>query len=388
LTVTSRTAGLRVTSRTQPALFEHVAAVAARLGAPMPRRVWLTGNASVKTGSWPWRDLLIGEAFVDAMPAVHLSALVGHELTILAQPRSWLTRLVHDAWSSRAGQEETSATDKVVLDGSAAFASSVDESADRAAVVAAGSGAVSAEAFARADLLGLEHFIYRQRVGELAATALRILDVDEGWRQLLATGRGFFAPDVWNPERLPKTHPGLAYAFAEVPPLRLGQPVDRVPLAPLSDADRRRLFGVRRTSVFRRVPWRTFADVSPELVNDLAHKKFEEARDWVEQLLGRPVDDDAEVISVLVHRADDLEAQALREIGWVDEDDVDDRDDEGRSSWLLIESAEFLLLGEDWRLEHPAVSGIVISPDGRRVDLRPMRPEQMEELLTSEHALT
>jgi hypothetical protein len=387
-----RPTGRRVTRRNQPALFDLVEAVAQRLGTPMPQRVWLTWNGGVETGAWPWRDLLVGQALVECLSAGQLSAVIAHELTILSHSRSWLTRRLHDAWSARVATAGKTGKDATLLARTAAFASAVDESADQATVAIAGFVAVSADAFALADMVRLEHFMYMRRVRKLstdAGTAVRILDVDDGWRHLLGTGRGFFPPGVWNPPHLRLSHPGLAHAFAAAPPPQFGQARDRVQLAPLSRADRRRMSGERRESVFQRLPWRTFADISPDSVNDLAEQNFEDARRDVAELLDRAVPDDSEVISVLVHRAGDLEAQALGpdEDDDADDDPAEDPDDEGHSSWLLIEAAEFLLSREDWRLEHPAVQGVLISPDGRRVDLRPLRPEQIEELLTSEHAL-
>jgi hypothetical protein len=379
-------AALRVTIRNQPDLYELVHSVARRLGTPMPRRVWLTHRADVSAGMGRRLDLLIGLPLVDCMSASQLSALIGHELTLLAQPRSWMTRQVHRVWSDRSSMYEKSAKDAALLAKTGGFASTVDASADQAAAVAAGSFAVAAEAFGLAAIASDEHFWFERRVNELSTqgkTLIRIRDVEDGWRHLLGTGRGFFPPGFWDPEHVGLGHPGLAYALSEAPSPRLGQPLDRVPVAALSPADQRRIVGKRREAVYRREPWLTFADISPQRVNDVASQGFERARGEVAKLLGRPVPDEAEVVAVLAHRGDELAAQAL---GPIAEDD-DEEDDEEGSSWILIDAAEFLLLGEGWRTEHPAVQGVLISPDGRRVDLRPLRPVQIEELLTSEHAL-
>jgi len=52
-----------------------------------------------------------------------------------------------------------------------------------------------------------------------------------------------------------------------------------------------------------------------------------------------------------------------------------------RRLWLNL-YAEYRLLADGWRLEHPAVRGVLVDPAGERVDITRMDPEAVRELIS------
>jgi hypothetical protein len=52
-----------------------------------------------------------------------------------------------------------------------------------------------------------------------------------------------------------------------------------------------------------------------------------------------------------------------------------------KPSWALVQAAEYFLLERDWRLEHPALRGVLIDPDGVRHSLPDGTSDEVLELL-------
>ena len=82
-----------------------------------------------------------------------------------------------------------------------------------------------------------------------------------------------------------------------------------------------------------------------------ARNDADQVREWAETA------DEAGLLDTLVTRADE------------------------RRLWLNL-YAEYRLLADGWRLEHPAVRGVLIDPAGARVDITRMDPEAVRELIS------
>jgi len=133
-----------------------------------------------------------------------------------------------------------------------------------------------------------------------------------------------------------------------------------------------------------RIRWSTFATAPGKLWLRRANDDLRRARSTVGRLLGRAPHDDAETIRVLAERPVDISAVALS----VDPAELlatttpeELANMRRRPGWMLVEAAECLLLQRQWRLEHPALRGVLIDPEGVRHSLRDATPDQIIQLL-------
>jgi hypothetical protein len=101
----------------------------------------------------------------------------------------------------------------------------------------------------------------------------------------------------------------------------------------------------------------TFADAPQRWWLERARHDAEQVRGWAGKADDAEAADDAALLDTLMRRADD------------------------RRLWLNL-YAECRLLADGWRLEHPAVRGVLIDPAGDRVDITRMDPEAVRELIS------
>lgn len=116
----------------------------------------------------------------------------------------------------------------------------------------------------------------------------------------------------------------------------------------------------------RGVRWRTFRDAPAAWWLRRARRDAESVREDVAAVLGRPPVDGLETIRVVQTRTREVVAVALHvplrelppEIG---EDAADPQP-------AVVHLVEYALLRRGWRLEHPAVRGVLVGPAGETVD--------------------
>jgi hypothetical protein len=127
--------------------------------------------------------------------------------------------------------------------------------------------------------------------------------------------------------------------------------------------------------------WYTFASAPQRWWIERARAEADEARRDVTTVLGRPPVDEFETIDVLLNRHDEVVTAMLKEMArrlkmpeLAIEDETDEDGDPPPRTWqpgtdfcALVEKA---LLERGWRLEHPVLRGVLIGPDGQRLDVR------------------
>jgi hypothetical protein len=372
---TLRPPGARVTAERHPELFALVRDTAARIGAPPPDRIWLAG--------WPLvaarrphrnRDLVVGQALLHCLDSVELSALIAHELSILDHRHGWLVGRLYAISSGPTDRRERLAQDL------SRFVEAVERRAD-AAALAAGGGAAG-RAFAVANLAGLAHMMFRSSLGvpgrRWFRSAHAVSDIDDGWRRVLEHGQ----VDVWWDEEEAASraaaHPGLGAAFGgltadDVTP----RPAKSVRVGPLTRREQRRLARQSLGLVQEGVWWTTFAAAPQKWWIARAANELAPIRKAARIVLGRPAADPAE-IAVVLHRRNDEVMRALRSLvsrrsrKLFEEDDPEQLEESDAGALppppAVATLIEETLLRRGWRLEHPAVRGILIGPDGERVD--------------------
>jgi hypothetical protein len=138
------------------------------------------------------------------------------------------------------------------------------------------------------------------------------------------------------------------------------------PLRPVSRPNRRRLVRQLRR-LTSAVHWYNFASAPPHWWTDRARAEADSIRSDVAKVFGRPPVDDFETADVLMNRNDEI---------LVLNGDAPFDHPEPPETWkppdLLCSLVENALLPRGWRLEHPAVRGVLIGPDGEHMDIRTM----------------
>jgi hypothetical protein len=379
-----RRPGVLITADSQPARYDLVFQTAWQIGVAVPAKVWLTGRPHV--GLRPRRrpELLIGWPLIASMPRRQLAAVIAHELALLQFGRTSLTIRLLGRWRSELPyalvSEPVPPRIASRLAELAPFASIVDTAADAAAVrvsdrITAAQALVAAEYFRGAYGAYTADTWFVARSG--AATVMK--DVADGWSRVLAAGH---AVGVVFADLVARQHPELAATILEVPDPEPTRPANPVAVAGLRPREIRRL--AAQTVATDRIRWSTFATAPRKLWLRRATDDLRRARSTVRRVLGRAPHDDAETIRVLAERPVEVSAAALS----VDPAELlaattpeELADMRSRPGWMLVEAAECLLLQRQWRLEHPALRGVLIDPEGVRHSLRDATPDQIIQLL-------
>ena len=199
-----------------------------------------------------------------------------------------------------------------------------------------------------------------------------ISDLDDGWCRLVARG---IDSDLWfgdDPGQLARVHPGLTAALEGLGPTapRLATPARPVPIAPLSRRAERRLARSALPFIGRQsVRWYTFAEAPASWWIERAATTTDDVRRPVATVLNRPPVDHLEILDVLLNRRDEVTAA----MAILDGDDLEDDKpaaDDGPPEVppVVADIVEDALFARGWRLEHPAVRGVLVGPGGERVD--------------------
>ena len=341
--------GAPVTAQTQPALYALVEGVARRLDVPTPDRMWLISfGPAVRLFLDGRRSMLrFHVAAVSCLTRAQLEALVAHELVLSRyQRRRLVLRLRTACLEEMDEREERNRKAERNLARLSSFWSTVEEGSDTAATTFT-SSEKAAEAFVIGDLAGLEYTGYQVDVRPPKPEDEAIQDIEEGWPLFVAHGD---APTTMDDDhaREARYHRTLAGPISRLGEVRLELPADRVVLEKIATKDQRRLEpGWRSRSQVRSY---TFGSAPAQWWLARARKDADDVREWAGTA------DDAELLDALVQRADE------------------------RRGWLNL-YAEYRLLADGWRLEHPAVRGVLIDPAGERVDITRMDPDDVRALI-------
>ncbi|GIJ79556.1 Gamma-glutamyl:cysteine ligase YbdK, ATP-grasp superfamily [Micromonospora phaseoli] len=388
--------GVPVTPETNPELYALVRETARRLGTPMPSRVLFTAAPTVDLSvTYRQRHLLIGLPLLACLAAGELRALVGHRLALLRYRHAGLVNGLLDLWTDAVQAESYEhgrglrrATE--LRNRLADFAAEVQREADEAAVLAAGGVDPAARAFALASIVSDEYaeFLEHSGIPEhrwWRPVEVGISDIDDGWCHALRHGLGESDWDADDALVLATIHPRLSIALRALgdAPLRATPAADPVPIAPLSERERRRL--VRQLMGIpypRHIRWFSFADSPRSWWRQRAVKDADSVRDDVTLVLGRDAVDDLEVFEVIRTRPREVLAAAMGvPVSELSDDprDYQTKEPPGALVWLVEEN----LLRRGWRLAHPAVRGVLIDPDGERVDARAVLVQADQEMAGS-----
>ncbi|MFB6395620.1 hypothetical protein [Polymorphospora lycopeni] len=366
--------GVAVTEASQPALHHLVTDVARWLDLPVtPVRLTLEPEIAAGFDARRNRQLSIGLPLLACLNVAEVRALVGHELTLLHRPdaRQVIKTL---------GRRQQAILDEEYEDGRARrragtvrrkldpLAAEVQHGADGAAITAAGGREPAARAFALASLVQDEYVDFLVESG-IPPYALRLFeagisDLDDGWRRVVRRGT---AESLWDEDAaavLATVHPRLAEAMTALGagPLPVAEAARPVPVTPLTVREQRRLVReLRAIDALKIVRWTTFREAPAGWWRRRAAKYAKGVRADVAAVLGREPVDDVEAIQVIHDRAPELTALVFD----VPVEEMTGDDGPHPSQLWLLENH---LLRRGWRLEHPAVRGVLVAPDGRRLD--------------------
>jgi hypothetical protein len=377
--------GVLVTPDSQPGLYDLVSQTAWRIGVAVPAKVWLTGRPTVYLRPRHRPELLIGWPLVISLPAAQLGPVIAHELALLQFGRAPLVIRLLDLWRSQV--EDTIADEPVppriasVLAELDPFASVVETATDAAAVNVS-DRTTAAAALVAADNIGHAYLIYTAEsawfVLRTGTTAV-MRDVADGWRRLLAAGHT--AGLVFQDE-LARRHPGLAAAILDIPDPDPTLPPEAMAVAALRPREIRRL--AAQTVMTDRIRWYTFAKAPAKLWLRRARGDLRRARSSARRVLGRDPHNDAETMRVLAERPAEVAAVSLSvDPAKILAETTQEALAEMRTkpSWALVQAAEYFLLERDWHLEHPALRGVLIDPDGVRHSLPDGTSDEVLDLL-------
>ncbi len=385
-------AGLRVTARSQPELWTVVATTAKRVGVPQPRKSWLTDTPAVVVRVRRSRyDLMIGLPLLACLQEHELRSLIAHELAATTFRRPHLVLPLAERWRDVAvarSDDDAAPEDKRTEQELRNVALKVEHVADRAAIDSAGSREAAARAVAIVDGLEMTLYDFRYDLG-LPEPSLRrpvqqgLEDVDEVWRRALQDGLQLW---VWYDEvavELAHKHPPLAEAILglDEADVALSLPTSPVRLRPLDKRSRRRLargyLGIRPLAAVR---WHTVETAPTQWWQARARRSVDRLRSDVAKVLGREPVGHVEMAEVFLLRHDEI--AALREPVSAESAEEEDADDETLAPILsfLFEDA---LMTRGWRLEHPIRRGVLIGPQGQRLDTNTLTSENYLDVLTN-----
>ena len=327
--------GVPVSPSDQPDLWAVVTRLAAQHDTTPPARIWLTHDAVVELRGRRRKHLLIGQPLFACLSDHELNALLAHALV---GPRG-------------------------------------EDAADRAASAAAGHPVAAARAFAVVHSLEWAYtydFVADLDLPRRGWPRVALEDLDEVWRRVVREG---FTESWWlddSPDELGEEHPALANAFHDLsdPDLELRPPTTAIALRPLTRRARRRLARQwQGISPLTPVRWYTVDTAPQELWAARAGAWVARLRRDAGVLLGRQPTDHVELAEVFLRRTDELLAIRVPEAGRRPEPDGADADEPSTPPGILF-LVEDALFARGWRLEHPAIRGVLTGPRGERVDAR------------------
>ncbi|GIJ44213.1 hypothetical protein Val02_10990 [Virgisporangium aliadipatigenens] len=356
--------GVAVDGTTQPELHALVRATLGRLRLEPPDRVRLTCGPDIEARiDGRRRELHVGIQAVPCLSVPELAAVIASRLHLLARPDARKAVRRAEEWfdvGSEAFDEPADSDSRIRRRWAqlAPVGRELIEPADLAAVAACGSVEVAARALATANEVSLKYIEYQWEVidaarplGLLAGTSV-IVDFDDGWPRWIGPGSDNWLSD--DAEEQAMLHPGLAYAMRLIGdgPIEVRVAPDSLRLAPLSERDRRKL-ARESAQATGKIRWVTFAESPAQWWQQRAAREVS-AR-YGSEFRKRPPTP-ADRLRLAEECAAARAAAAPGE--WDDRAMVD-------GFAPLLEDG---LLPHGWRLEHPAVRGVLVGPDGARID--------------------
>ncbi|GAA2584802.1 hypothetical protein GCM10010399_13570 [Dactylosporangium fulvum] len=351
-----------VTAAGQPALHALVAGVARTLRLPPTTRVWLTADAAVtRQADLYGRHLIIGLPLLSLLSGTELRALVGHELALLHRPDARRADRALAKWSSAVWDEAVQELPADPRREPDPYVAELQDAADQAAITAAGGAEPAARAVALATLSETGYLVFRVESGPplLGQWWWQFSDLLDGWDRAVRYGLGDAEWDAETAAVLARLHPRLSGALTALgrESLPLVAAARSVPVVPLSVHKQRRLI---RALTDQSVPtvlwWRTYETAPARRWRRRAAKDARSIRAHLAAALGRDLVDDVEAIRAIETGAAPC---GCGHAGGHHEFTAGDP---------AVSLVEDHLLRRGWRLEHPAVRGVLIGPDGRRVD--------------------
>jgi hypothetical protein len=370
--VRRRRPGVRIRPESQPHLVELVDSVARGLQKRPPDRVYLAGNLEVRGIVVGGRsELHIGAPLLACLGEPELRAVVAHELSPMELRLAWPVNRLLRAWEYalqaveyEAPRAARHARTVARLSG---LADRMHRLADLAGTVAGGRPDALVRAVATMSAAGAMHAMYVIDVlTGLRLHRLAVIDLDDGWRRLLARGIDIPLWDEEDADKFGRRHPGLDVSLGRLAdaPTRLVPPDQPVPLTPLAPADEQRLVAQAWPVTTRNATWVRFADAPANCWTYRANVSTSLTRTDVEMVLGRPPADDLETAQVMFDRYREYMV-ANYPYGEPPEALLDTRRHPPKELASLVEHS---LFARGWRLEHPAVRGVLVSPTGERLD--------------------
>jgi hypothetical protein len=373
-------AGVAVTGSRQADVHALVRETAGERGLPMPDRIWLDQDTRVigrvRHGR---RELVIGLPVAYVLPRSELTALVAHELSVLATPGSTLAVRLYRRWAAAVersaylgGRSCSSQKDAAVQEAFGALGEAIERQADGGLPDAQ----IAALAVLRLKPIRVDfEFFHTLTLNELTEPVghrrYAIEDIHDGWRRRVAIRGGYLTGlyvDAEHAVAVGRCHPGLnAAARALVGrPLEVTVPVDAVPVSQLSRWERRLL--ARMACIdqrwHRRRRWRTFQTAPAEIWRRAATARARRPREAVAKVLGREPADSAEAAEVIRTRPIDVA------LGWNPDWKAEDIDPDRIRAAFSLDLLEDALLGHGWLRADPAVPDLLRAADGTELDGR------------------
>lgn len=361
-----------ITEYGQPQLDALVCDAVARLGVPAPDRVGL-GHESTVVGRVRLgrRELVVGLPIAYALSRAELTALVEHELTVLATGRAWLSLPLYRRWCESMDDtgtldegESPRRRDAYVLKVLGPLGGAVEQRAD----AALSDPCAAALALLRQERVDFDYELFCAVFAGRFGAGLRphrIEDLHAGWRRHLAAGAGapFGMVDEDEVAAVARRHPRLQAAARAVigqdPPD--GPDPDAIEVAVLSRRQQRRLAG-QEMPRYQGGSWRTFQTAPQRVWRRAVARDARQVLDAVAEVLGREPAGRAEAADIVRNRPVEVALAAAPDC---DAGDIDPSRARA-ADWLdLLEDA---LFDRGWVRADPVVPGILRDPDGERLD--------------------
>jgi hypothetical protein len=383
-----------------------VARVAANLDVSPPRRVWLTHEPEVTVLAGRRRyQVMIGLPVLAVLEEHEIRGLLAHQLAQLAFPRPDLVIPLADRWRDVAtarSDDDASPDDRGTELALRNTGLAVESAADAAAVAGAGSREAAALALTVIDdffmtLLDFQHSLDLPTRSPRSLARPALEDIDDVWRRAVCGG---WSAWEWYEEDLVEVahrHPDLADAILAIREADVTLHTPRSPLSVrrLNRRARRRL--ARRwlhMSVLTPATWRTLETAPQDWWAARARHSTKRLRSEIRPVLGRDPVDHVELAEVTLIRIADVVAAYLPEGEVAGDSEAQagpnpDDHEPLRPPPILMDVLEDALMSRGWRLEHPMVRGVLIGPQGQRVDGRAFTVEtyvdNLRTLLTEAH---
>jgi hypothetical protein len=348
--------GVRATASTQPALVALVADTATRLGMRAPNRTRIVGRPRIVGVASLWRqELVVGLPLLQALSSVAVRAIVAHEICVLNERRPRLVTSVLERWDGAMLDAYIKQGDpERVLREFSPFATEVHRRADAAAIAVCGAQE-AARAYIACDAAETAFYRYvadlpRPDLNKVRASAIE--DIADGWHRILARGVDASISSEFGSDLYGQIHPGLASALKErsTEAWELMPPQNPVPVQ-LTKRQRHRLARmVLRVPSIRILGWVTFAKAPATWWAERAATQAANVRREYAVLRGQPQTNDVELVGFILAQIRDTPPDMVPPTEFI--------------AYLV----EDQLLRHGWRLEHPAVRGVLVGPRGERFD--------------------